>query len=102
MMKLGQFSIVVASILTLAATAWAQWNTAGEMGDWTGHDYACSEGQTPKPEFCTVTSRNTVAVCWLNRKTGECNNVTTWCTYKNIPFTTKQDGKAPGLVFVCR
>jgi hypothetical protein len=62
----------------------AGWDDTGIFADWGARDFACSQGATPKDNLCTAATNKFVAVCWVNRQTGECGNATAWCTYKSV------------------
>jgi hypothetical protein len=96
-------AILLSPILTYALScASAQsWSTTGLQGDWAGRDRACSVGSTPLPEQCKIEHSGQVAVCWTDRRTGECGNAAAWCTYKTIGRMTPQDGGNPGQVYQC-
>jgi hypothetical protein len=83
------------------ACAQTWWNTLTQ-GDWAGKDRACSQGATPRPSECTPAFYGQVAVCWTNRRTGECGGATAWCTYKFVELNTPQNGANPGMVYQCR
>lgn len=94
------FEMISAIVTANARTP--RWTYTGTMGDWSGRDYACSQGQVPVRPNCTTTSRGTVAVCWLSRRTGECQDATSWCTYKTVQLGEPHNGLSPGHVYVCR
>jgi hypothetical protein len=78
-------------------TGW-QLQTAG---DCPGRDFASTEGNEPKIEYCK--DSNVSAVCWDG---GVFANPTQfggrpWCTYKNVPPSECVGGRAPGRLFRC-
>jgi hypothetical protein len=89
-------------LVTTSAKAQAEWQRKGIRADWGGRDFACSESPVPKPELCNAATRGLVAVCWQDRKTGECGGAVAWCTYKKVTLDTRPDGYAPGDVYVCQ
>jgi hypothetical protein len=91
-----------ALILSSAGTQAQSWRETKLDGDWGGRDRACSQGATPRPEQCNAATRGQVAVCWTNRKTGECFGATAWCTYKTVTLNTPKDGRAPGRIYECK
>jgi hypothetical protein len=95
-------AVIVLTVLFAASAQAQRWEEAGMDADWGGNDYACTRTQVPVAENCTATSRGTVAVCWLKRQTGECQNAVSWCTYKTVKLGEKPTGTNPGKVFVCR
>jgi len=95
-------TVIAMSVVDAGFEARAEWRSADIRADWTGRDFACSPGPVPKNEFCNAATRGLVAVCWASRRTGECNNALTWCTYKKVTLQTRPDGAAAGDVYVCR
>jgi hypothetical protein len=88
----------------LAMSSQAQspaWTNTNRQADWGDSDYGCSPGNTPEPRFCDSTHVGHVAVCWPNRRTGECGGATSWCTYKTIDASAPPNGASPGTVWVC-
>jgi hypothetical protein len=80
----------------------ATWTDTFTTGGWIGRDRSCSQGATPHPSECNSETVGQVAVCWANRKTGERNDATAWCTYKVAQINTPQDGLNPGRIYQCR
>jgi hypothetical protein len=78
------------------------WSDTGEQGDWAGRDFACTKGVIPSAQHCNAQTQGYVAVCWPNRRTGECGGATEWCTYKSVTRATRRDGNAPGRVWECK
>ena len=76
-------------------------STTGMFTDWSGRDFSCTPGVTPVPQLCNATTVGRVAVCWPNRRTGECGGATAWCTYKIVSIHQPGDGAAPGRVYEC-
>jgi hypothetical protein len=105
-MGIGIFSgasVVTAILIFSLGSARAQsWHNANQTGDWAGRDRACSQGAIPRPEECTDAYIGQVAVCWPNRRTGECKGATAWCTYKFVKLGTIKNGGAPGNIYECR
>jgi hypothetical protein len=71
------------------------------QGDWQGRDRACSRGSIPDPNQCRPEYHGQVAVCWTDRRTGECGGATSWCTYKTVGLATPQTGYSPGQLYYC-
>jgi hypothetical protein len=97
-----RFIVSVAFLTIAAGEARTEWKSTGIRADWSGRDFACSEGPKPSPELCNAGTRGFVAVCWSSRQTGECNNKAQWCTYKKVTLETPPDGSAPGELYICK
>jgi hypothetical protein len=77
------------------------WRDTGMQADWPDRDFSCTQGASPNSQLCNAGTRGRVAVCWLNRRTGECGGATAWCTYKDLTLDTPPTGVSPGRVYVC-
>jgi hypothetical protein len=96
--------LVIGTWVICTATSLAnsqEWTDTNSLGDWGGRDRTCSQGSVPDPDQCRSEYRGQVAVCWSNRRTGECGGATAWCTYKTVGLTTPQNGGAPGHIYYC-
>jgi hypothetical protein len=102
MMHLTGFLVIGSVLCTSATLVYAQqWSNTRSQGDWGGRDRACSQGPRPDPDECRPEHRGQVAVCWTNRRTGECGGAVAWCTYKTVGLTTPQNGSNPGWIYYC-
>jgi hypothetical protein len=100
-----QFSLAAVILNVVSISSHAQeWTDSHVRYDWGDHDYGCSPGSVPQESFCNQDHVGHVAVCWQNRRTGECGGATAWCTYKTITEIMPrgvQPGSSPGEVWVC-
>ena len=117
-LKIMTFFVFAVPLFVHAEDVSPSWKDSGLIGDYSGTDFLCSQGATPRLEYCeTRTSLQqfwnvetvAIAVCWTDRRTGECGRTSAWCRYfKDVIIGEgpqrhiDMNGGAPGIVYYCK
>jgi hypothetical protein len=91
-------------LLFCVTEASAAWTDAGYDSDWNDRDIPpYTMGALPEAQRCNASTKDYVAVCWLNNPRPESSYTPIWCAYKQVREGTPPDGTGlRGRVWVCK